>query len=100
MEKQRTFLPGQSSLVIAAVLAFALMPVRSGKAREKWPRPTEAARLRAEAFKQHQQEVLRRIEPELKEWAKRGKPFFPAAAKPGDLPQADVPAFPTTARAR
>ena len=32
--------------------------------------------------------------PEIEAWAKKGKPYIPGAAKPEDLPQAKVPAFP------
>jgi hypothetical protein len=32
--------------------------------------------------------------PELEAWAAKGKPFLPGAAKPSDLPQAKIPAFP------
>jgi hypothetical protein len=30
----------------------------------------------------------------IKEWAARGKPYIPDADEPGDLPQANIPAFP------
>lgn len=46
----------------------------------------EAARVSAEAFK--------RALPEIEAWAKKGKPYLPGAAKPEDLPQAKIPAFP------
>ena len=46
----------------------------------------EAARLSDEAFK--------RALPEIESWAKKGKPYIPSAAKPEDLPQAKIPAFP------
>jgi pectate lyase len=32
--------------------------------------------------------------PVVKEWEAKGKPYVPWAAKPSDLPQADIPAFP------
>ena len=57
-------------------------------------RPTREAAGRSQEFKQHEQEVLANIAPQLAEWAKKGKPFIPSAAKPDDLPQAKVPAFP------
>jgi hypothetical protein len=82
------------TIVTATVFLAVLTLTRPGQARESWPQPTEAARLQAEKFKQHEQEVLEQIAPELQEWAKKGKPFIPWAAKPGDLPQASVPAFP------
>ena len=83
-----------SRVVVAAVLALSLFPVRPMLGKEKWPRPTEAARRETEEAKRHEQEVLKRIEPELQEWAKKGKPFIPQARLPSDLPQAEIPAFP------
>lgn len=35
-----------------------------------------------------------KVQPELAEWAKKGKPYIPSAAKPEDLPQAEILAFP------
>ena len=32
--------------------------------------------------------------PVVKEWEAKGKPYIPSAAKPADLPQAKIPAFP------
>src|ERR1041385_2574276 len=46
----------------------------------------EAAKLSDEAFQ--------RAQPEIEAWAKKGKPYIPGAAKPEDLPQAKIPAFP------
>ncbi len=46
----------------------------------------EAARRSDEAWK--------RAQPEIEAWAKKGKPYLPGAAKPEDLPQAKIPAFP------
>lgn len=46
----------------------------------------EAARLSDEAWK--------RALPEIEAWARKGKPYVPNAAKPEDLPQAKIPAFP------
>ena len=35
-----------------------------------------------------------KAQPILKEWEAKGKPYIPGAAKPSDLPQASLPAFP------
>jgi hypothetical protein len=35
-----------------------------------------------------------KAQPAIKEWAAKGKPYIPGAAKPADLPQAKIPAFP------
>jgi hypothetical protein len=82
------------AVMAAAMLLATLAPVRSGLAREKWPKPTEEAKRQVEETKRHEEETWKRIEPELSEWAKKGKPYLPAASKPSDLPQASVPAFP------
>src|SRR6266550_3659540 len=39
-------------------------------------------------------EAWDRAQPEIEAWAKKGKPYIPWAAKPDDLPQAALPAFP------
>ncbi len=39
-------------------------------------------------------EAFARAMPLIQEWAAKGKPFVPGAAKPTDLPQADIPSFP------
>lgn len=53
----------------------------------------EAARRMAEAD-QRSDEAWQRALPIIKEWEAKGKPYIPGAGKPGDLPQAEVPAFP------
>ncbi len=78
----------------ACLLSFFLLLTFSSYPREKWPAPTEEARRKAEQAKRHEEEVWRRIEPEVIAWAKKGKPFIPFATKPDDLPQAAIPAFP------
>src|SRR5687767_7706950 len=39
-------------------------------------------------------EAFARAMPAIEEWAKKGKPYIPGAARPEDLPQANIPAFP------
>ena len=53
----------------------------------------EAARKMADADRRSD-EAWRRALPVVKEWESRGKPYIPWAAKPDDLPQAPIPAFP------
>jgi hypothetical protein len=48
---------------------------------------------RAEARKLSD-EAFQRAMPEIEAWARKGKPYIPGAAKPEDLPQARIPAFP------
>ena len=53
-----------------------------------------AARAKTEAMNRNSDEAWERALPTIEAWAKKGKPYLPAAAKPSDLPQADIPAFP------
>ncbi|HXT12168.1 MAG TPA: polysaccharide lyase [Candidatus Angelobacter sp.] len=81
----------KNKIVLAAALSLA---TQCGLARESWPVAEGADRQRQQEFKKHEENVKSKIAPELAEWAKKGKPFIPWAAKPEDLPQAKVPAFP------
>jgi pectate lyase len=63
-------------------------------ARESWPAPSEQTKKRLADEKVYEEQQWKKIEPLVMEWAKKGKPFIPWAAKPDDLPQADIPAFP------
>ena len=63
-------------------------------ARENWPVPDDAIKERDAAWNQYEQQVISNAASQLAEWATRGKPFIPWASRPGDLPQAKVPAFP------
>ena len=53
----------------------------------------EATR-RLEAVYKRSDEAWQRALPAIKEWEAKGKPYIPWAAKPEDLPQASIPAFP------
>ncbi len=75
-------------VLLSSITAF---PVA---AREKWPGMTDADKQRVAEWKQHEDEVLKNIQPQLQEWAKKGKPFYANAIVPADLPQATMPAFP------
>ena len=54
----------------------------------------EKARADHAAATKLSDEAFARAMPEIEAWAKKGKPYIPSAAKPEDLPQAKVPAFP------
>src|SRR5690349_4638523 len=54
----------------------------------------EKARAEHAAAEKRSDEAFARALPEIEAWAKKGKPYIPGAAKPEDLPQAKVPAFP------
>jgi hypothetical protein len=88
--RKNPFLKVSVSLVAAAVL----IPTFAGLAREKWPQAGEDSKREAAAIKQHEEDVWSQIQPQLEDWARKGKPFIPQAGLPSDLPQAEVPAFP------
>ncbi|HEV8282934.1 MAG TPA: polysaccharide lyase [Chitinophagaceae bacterium] len=48
-----------------------------------------------DAAKKHSDEAWAKAWPVIDAEAKKGKPYIPWAARPTDLPQADVPAFPS-----
>lgn len=77
--------------------AFVLI-VFSAVAVGQYPKvPPEVQKAeddRRAAYEKPEDEAWAKAQPELAEWGKKGKPFIPGAAKPGDLPQADIPAFP------
>ena len=62
--------------------------------------PDVPADLKAAADKMIQEEsniadaVLLNNKEEMRQWTIKGKPFIPWAARPTDLPQANIPAFP------
>lgn len=81
----------KNRILLAAILSLATQPAFP---RESWPIPDVKIRERDAAWNQYEQQVISNCAPAIAEWAKMGKPFLPWAAKPEDLPQAKVPAFP------
>jgi hypothetical protein len=64
----------------------------------QYPQISDDMRKQADAAKaeadRRSDEAFARALPEIETWAKKGKPFIQDAARPGDLPQATIPAFP------
>jgi hypothetical protein len=85
----------KNKLVFTVVLSVSVgFAAQSGFARESWPVAEGADLERQHEFKAYGDKVASNDAPAIAEWAKRGKPFIPWAAKPEDLPQSKVPAFP------
>ncbi|PTY02107.1 polysaccharide lyase [Opitutaceae bacterium EW11] len=78
----------------SAALVLGSFFVAAASAREQWPTPSGADLERIQAVDRYEEELVRRLQPELAAWAAKGKPYVPAAAQPNDLPQSKVPAFP------
>ena len=79
-----------------AVVSLALLGVFSARAQYPHIAPDIAAEAKARqsAADERSDEAFQKALPIIKEWETKGKPYLPGAAKPGDLPQAIVPAFP------
>lgn len=80
-----------------ALLTLAFVGVTSLLCAQ-YPRITsdiqaEANRRRAEADARSDA-AWTAAQPVIEAWAATGKPYLPGAARPSDLPQADIPAFP------
>lgn len=81
--------------LLFTALALALM---CGVAGAQYPKVSKAdgrsARAKTEAMNRNSDMAWKEALPTIEAWAAKGKPYFPAAQKPSDLPQANLPAFP------
>jgi hypothetical protein len=85
----------RTRLVAGAVAGVGLLIGAASGQYPKVPREVQRAEdERRAAYEKPEDEAWEKAQPELAEWAKKGKPYIPGAAKPSDLPQADIPAFP------
>ena len=76
----------------------ALAALWACNSRAQYPRiePDIAAEAKARqsAADARSDAAFQKALPIIKEWEAKGKPYLPGAAKPEDLPQAKIPAFP------
>ena len=79
-----------------ALLSLALLWAFPSRAQYPRIEPSIAAEAKARqsAADARSDEAFQKALPIIKEWELKGKPYLPGAAKPQDLPQAKVPAFP------
>jgi hypothetical protein len=76
-------------------LAFTLAVSAFAQGYPKVPADLQAAmNARKAAADRRSDEIFASHQAELAAWAAQGKPYLPVAAKPADLPQASIPAFP------
>jgi hypothetical protein len=88
-------------LVAALLVSFSAQALMLDKEIARMPageRPTPeqvaAAKQEQKGWDDYQEQLWQKLEPQLQDWAKKGKPYLPRAVFPTDLPAADVPAFP------
>lgn len=81
------------SLLILAALALQISANAQGYPKVPGDIMEKSRAERAAAAKLSDEAFARAL-PEIEAWAKKGKPYLPGAAKPEDLPQAKIPAFP------
>src|SRR5688572_9061608 len=88
----------QLVLVTAAAAAVAVFVVAPSSVEAQYPRvPQEIAQRANEkkaAADKRSDDIFEKALLQIKKDAENGKPYLPGAAKPEDLPQADIPAFP------
>src|SRR5438094_140542 len=83
------------SLPALFVIAFALASRTALAQYPTVPADVQAAEdAKSREADRRSDEAWERAQPEINAWAKKGKPYIPWAAKPEDLPQAGIPAFP------
>jgi hypothetical protein len=85
---------GEAMRFIVIILLFSY-PL---SAFAQYPKvPPEVQRVedaRRAAYEKPEDDAWELAQAELVKWAEKGKPYIPWAAKPSDLPQAKIPAFP------
>ena len=83
-------------LPVAVVVFLSVLP--AGAVIAAYPSVPKAvqdeANRKLAEMQRHSDEAWAAALPIIEEWAVRGKPYLPGAAKPEDLPQAKTPAFP------
>lgn len=84
--------------VLCGAAAVLLMGASSALSFAQYPNVPkdvqEEANKKAAAAAAESDAAWEKAQGAIKEWAAKGKPFIPSAAKPSDLPQAKIPAFP------
>src|SRR5262245_48924418 len=87
-----------TSRTILVALMFAVLAMASTIAAAQYPNvPGEDQRKAADKMQSNTERsdaAWEKAQPTIKEWAAKCKPYIPGAAKPSDLPQATIPAFP------
>lgn len=86
------------SQLLCLSASFALLLSISDSCLSQYPdiSPEVAAesKQRMDAIRKHSDAAWKKALPTIRQWESRDKPFIPWAKKPGDLPQASIPAFP------
>lgn len=81
--------------LFSSVIWLSLVSTILAQGYPKIPKQEFAeAKARADAADKLSDERFAAVMPTLEQWSRRGKPYLPAAARPEDLPQAKIPAFP------
>src|SRR2546429_161328 len=85
-------------ILALTVAALTVLTIGIDRAAAQYPNVSSDIKSRSEAKKaaadKRSDEIFAKVLPQIKKDAEAGKPYLPGAAKPEDLPQADIPAFP------
>jgi len=91
LEPHKPFISLKLCLIMVVVAAASAVHAQYPKVSNEIA--AEANARQAAADKRFDAAFARAL-PVIKEWEANGKPYLPGAAKPEDLPQAKIPAFP------
>jgi len=93
---RRNFISKQLVMTFAAFVAVTAIYLQTTMAQ--YPSVpsdvAEQARQKMAAMNKRSDQAWEKAMPAIKDWEAKGKPYIPWAAKPDDLPQAPIPAFP------
>src|SRR5690606_9265327 len=97
-DRRTTVMKQLSSIVIIGFIAAFTLLLASASVDAAYPKVPkevqEEANAKLIALRQRSDDIWKQAQPTIEEWAAKGKPYIPWAAKPEDLPQAPIPAFP------
>jgi pectate lyase len=81
-------------LTVSLTLAVLLAPAAQAQYPTIYPEVQQMSDERMDAANRRSDEAWAKAQPIIQAWAAKGKPYIGGAAKPSDLPQAGIPAFP------
>ncbi|OIR08089.1 hypothetical protein GALL_95880 [mine drainage metagenome] len=88
-----------SPRLVTSLLSFSLLAIAGvSVAHAQYPYVSDDIKAEARDLQAgwtlHSDQAFAKAMPEIRAWEAKGKPYIPGAAKPSDLPQAKIPAFP------
>ena len=86
--------PAEATNTLSPTERYYLSRLHPSMTPEEYVRHRAEVRAAEAGADRRSDEAWAKALPVVKEWESKGRPYIPWAAKPGDLPQSDIPAFP------